>query len=113
MPKFLNKITNTSGGVQFPDNTIELSGHHTVVSLSGNTSLTTQSIVLASGTITLTLPSAATGVKPITIKNMGTGTVTVNPTGGQFIDTASTQIINVKFASLTLVPDGTSNWYII
>lgn len=65
---------------------------------------------------TLTLQSAATvgaGYK-YNIKNLSTNTLTIDPDGTEYIDTASqtTFLLNTQYSSITLVSDG-SNWYII
>ena len=59
------------------------------------TALLTDDVILADGTFTITLPSVTTTTgKPFTVKNIGTGTITISP--------------NVDGASLTILPDVTS-----
>ena len=66
-------------------------------------------------TFTITLPSAsgATAGKSIRVKNMGTGTITLDP-GSDTIDGSSTDYaITTQYASITLVSNGSNAWEII
>lgn len=69
-------------------------------------------IILAANTITLTLPTAVLNESVITIKNTGTGTITVNTTSSQTIDGSTSITLPVRYTSLSFVSDG-SNWNII
>lgn len=72
----------------------------------------TDYVYLCTGTLTLTLPDATAGNTNLyTIKNVGTGVVTVATTSSQTIDGALTQVMNVQFTSIDVVSD-TSNWSI-
>jgi hypothetical protein len=79
------------------------------VTTSGNV-LTTDSVVLADGTVTLTLPTAvsASGTT-FQVKNIGTGEVTLQCTAAQTIDGVSPLIMRYRNSALGLVSDGT-NW---
>ncbi len=72
----------------------------------------TDSTILASGTITITLPSASgiTG-REYTIKNIATGTITI-ASGGGTIDGATTLALSTQNESVTLQSNGT-NWYVV
>lgn len=61
---------------------------------------------------TITLPSPSSNTNLYTIKNVGSGTVSVATTSGTIDGTSSPITINVSFVSITLVSDGT-NWFII
>jgi hypothetical protein len=83
-------------------------------SISANTTLDgTYTHVFASGTITITLPTAV-GISGRTywIKRTGTGTITINTTSSQTIDGAASLSITAQYDSYTLVSDG-SNWFIV
>jgi hypothetical protein len=67
--------------------------------------------VLASGTITVTLPAAASAVGRYTVKNVGTGTVTVAPAAGT-IDGAANFTMVVQYSSVDFISDGT-NWFTV
>lgn len=69
-------------------------------------------VVLANGSFTVTVPAAAANNgRVINIKNTGTGVITVATAGGN-IDGQATVLLNIQYASVTLVSDGT-NWFII
>jgi hypothetical protein len=68
-------------------------------------------VILASGTITITLPTATTAVRPFTIKNTSTGLITVATTSSQTIDGVTTVPLT-QYESITVVSDG-SNWAVI
>lgn len=88
--------------------------------LTVNTVTTTYSVVtgdhviLASGTFTVTLPTAlAVAGKEYTIKNTGAGTITVAQTGSETIDgSASDLSLATTKESVTVVSDGVG-WQII
>ena len=79
-------------------------------------------VVLVTGTTTITLYDAAgvtdnQGIEAnagsrVTIKNIGTGSVTIDGSGTQTIDGTLTKIITEQYVALELFSDG-SNWYII
>ena len=63
-------------------------------------------------TFTVTLP-AATGSGQVSIKNMGTGTITVGRTGTDTIDgSASDYTLDVQYSAITLISNGTNGWEI-
>jgi len=69
-------------------------------------------LVLASGTITITLPPATnTTGKVYYIKNTDTGVVTIDGDGSETIDGETTQTVN-QYECTTIVSDGTE-WHII
>ena len=66
-------------------------------------------LIVASNTITITLPSSVAG-KIIKIKNIDTGTITINPLSGT-IDGASSKSLTVQYTGFEFTGDGT-NWLI-
>jgi hypothetical protein len=79
--------------------------------ISTATIATTTDIVLASNTITLTLPAGVDG-KIVRVKNIGTGTVTVS--SSSLIDGAGSKILYYQNESMTFVYYGTgSTWHVI
>jgi hypothetical protein len=72
--------------------------------------LSTDTVVLASGTITLTLPTAvsASGTT-FQVKNIGTGEVTLQCTAAQTIDGVTPVVMRYRNSALGLTSDGT-NW---
>lgn len=67
---------------------------------------------LASGTTTITLPTAVGNTNLYTVKNVGVDTVTVDTTSSQTIDGSLTAPMPVPNTSLTFISDGT-NWNVI
>lgn len=68
-----------------------------------------------SGTFTITLPAASgtTAGEEIRVKNMGTGTITIDP-GTDTIDGSTTDYeLDIQFAAITLVSNGSNGWEII
>lgn len=72
-------------------------------------------LVLANGTIQITLPDVSQANTIIgkrhTVKNIGTGTVTVVPAAGT-IDGAASFVMSVQYSSVDFVTDGT-NWFTV
>lgn len=72
----------------------------------------TDYIYNCTSTFTFTLPTAVGNTNRYTIKNSGTGIITVNTTSSQTIDGDLTAVISIQFASIDVVSDGT-NWVLI
>jgi hypothetical protein len=72
-------------------------------------------LIICSGTFTVSLPDAADpdtlGI-PLTVKNIGTGTITIDPFSSQTLDGSTSYDIVDQWAAITMVCDG-SNWVII
>ena len=77
------------------------SSDHTIICGAGNESFT------------VTLPAAA-GVSGIiyNIKNIGTGTITVDGASTETIDGSTTAVLNTQYDSITIQCDGTEWWII-
>lgn len=72
---------------------------------------TTDDLVFANGTFTITLHAASTFIKPVTIKNISTGIITIEGNASETIDGNLTITLN-QYDSATLMSNGT-NVYII
>jgi hypothetical protein len=75
------------------------------------TTTTTDDLVFANGNFTITLHAASTFIKPVTIKNISTGIITVDGNDSETIDGNLTITLN-QYDSATLMSNGT-NVYII
>ena len=69
-------------------------------------------VYLASNTISVTLPTAVANQSIYTVKNKGTGVITINTTSSQTIDGSVSITLPVQYEAVSLVSDG-SNWNII
>lgn len=87
-----------------------------LASKSSNYTITaTDSVILASGTTTITLPTAVgiTGRQYTIKKTDASGTnVTIATTSSQNIDSATTYILSVQYQSIAVVSDGTQWWIV-
>lgn len=112
MPAHTGDATSSVGTVA-----LSVVGLHltTLVKSTNYTLLTTDSVILASGAITLTLPTAV-GVagKVYTVKktDTSTSTIVVNTTSNQTIDGEATTTLNDPYESFDFVSDG-ANWLIV
>lgn len=92
------------------------SSARSISSVSTNTAAgsaaSTDYIYLCSGTMTLTLPTAVSNGNLYTVKNVGTGVITITTTSAQTIDTGGDVTIAVQWDSLDLISDN-SNWNIV
>jgi hypothetical protein len=111
------KITNVADPTDAQDaatkNYVDTLKDTIVSKTSAYTATINDDVILCNGTFTVTLPvaSTATGCK-LNIKNIGTGTITIDGDGSETIDGATTVDIATQYNSFTLVCDG-SAWYII
>lgn len=76
------------------------------------TATVTDNVILCTGTFTITLPTAVgNGGKVFNIKNVSTGTITVDANGSQTIDGELTQTV-LEYDNLTVISNN-SNWFIL
>lgn len=70
-------------------------------------------IIMCSGTWTLTLPAAlnASGITYV-IKNTGTGTITIDGSGSETIDGATTKALSTQWSTARIISNGTA-WFVI
>jgi len=99
--------------------TIKIAGSIAInlVSKTANYTATTldHTILCGAGneSFTVTLPAASTVTNIIyNIKNIGTGTITIDGNAAETIDGATTATISLQFDSITIQCDG-SNWHVI
>lgn len=103
-------------GTATPNSTLQVAGSLAlpITALSTATTLdATHYTVLCNGTFTVTLPAASTCAGRIyNVKNVGTGTITVDGNASETIDGATTYALSTQYQTLTLQCDG-SNWFIL
>ncbi len=69
--------------------------------------------LLCNGTFTVTLPAANSDVRNrYVIKNVGSGTITVDGASAETIDGSATRTLTKQYSSLTIASDGTA-WHIL
>lgn len=67
-----------------------------------------------SGTGTLTVPAATDGgVFKITVKNVGSGIITIAARGDDTIDGVATKVLDTQNQSVDLISNGTDGWWIV
>lgn len=94
--------TGGSGGTVRSINSVS------VDTAAGSTS-GTDYVYLCSGTMVLTLPDATTNTNLYTVKNVGSGTITVATTAAQTIDGSASITLPVQYTAVDLISD-TANW---
>lgn len=72
----------------------------------------TDYVYLCSGTFTITLPATTGNTNLYTIKNIGSGVITVATTGGETIDGSATASIPVQWTSYDFVA-ASGNWNVV
>ena len=93
-------IKNQLGYTAITSNTSAVIGHH----------------YSATNSITLTLPAVASSVvgDEIRIKNMGSGTITIDSNSSETIDgSTSNYTLTVQYSAITLVSNGSTGWEVI
>ena len=106
-------LTSNSTGIYWSTVSGGGGGGEVVTSVNTNTSMSSPTtFYLASGTITLTLPTAVgnSGLK-FQVKNVGTGEITIDTTSSQTIDSNINMILTEQNSVIGLISDG-SNWSI-
>lgn len=103
-PRLNERLKELSGVVNRGERTTSVTAAYTVK--------WSDDLVLASGTFTVTLPPAASvRGQRVAIKNIGTGTITVDGNGSETIDDATTVEL-LEDLTLDIVSDGTEWWRI-
>jgi len=75
--------------------------------------LSTDYFVPASGNFAVTLPAATGTGKVYVVKNVGTGTITLTPTGADTIDGETTIPMTTQYESVEVVDAASASWLII
>ena len=89
---------------------VQYSNYSIVSKVGAYTTTADDDVVLANGTFTVTLIASASAVRTITIKNIGTGTITIDGNGSETIDGSTTVSLSTQYEDAILEPDG-SNWH--
>ncbi len=118
-------VVNKSGwlgiGTTAPKTTLQVNGSlsASVASKSTNYSMTASDFAIlasaATGAITITLPNANTAVGMMVLikkTDSSTNAVKVARAGSDTIEGASSKSLTTRYASLTLISNGTNEWFI-
>ena len=102
-------------GIDTKLGTLSGGGGYTYSAITGATTAQPQYHYSCTGTLTFTLPAASgvTAGEEIRVKNMGTGTITINVSGADTIDGASSSSLGVQYQMLSFVSNGSNGWEII
>lgn len=99
-------LTATGGGG------LSRSVHVVSSATTAGSTAATDYVYFASGTTTITLPTAVGNSNLYTIKNVGSAIITIATTSSQTIDGSASASLAVQYTSLDLISDG-SNWNIV
>lgn len=69
-------------------------------------------LILANGTLTITLPAAVNSGATFWIKNIGAGVVTVDAGVGKTIDGAQTAVLKWQYEAIQIFDCGINTWFI-
>lgn len=108
---------NVAAGITVDGVDLSVGKPHTMLSKSANYTVTTADgahcVVLCTNTITVTLyPASGNEGRTVTVKNIGTGAITIDGNASETIDGDLTKVIGARYQALTMVSDG-SNWYLL
>lgn len=103
-----NPIVSSTGGGTGITRTISSVSTTTAAAAAASTDY----VYLCTGTFTITLPTAVSNKNLYTVKNIGSGTITVATTSAQTIDGSTTAPILVQYTSLDIISDN-ANWNIV
>jgi len=108
---------SVSSGVTIDGVDLSVGIPQTLLSKTANYTMTTSdgahATVLMSGTFTVTLYTAVGNAgRTVTVKNIGSGEVTVDGNASETLDGATTVVIAAKYQALTAISDG-ANWHLV
>ena len=105
--------TDGSGVLSWVDQAGGGGGGPTYSAITANTTAQADYHYSCTGTITLTLPTSGISAgAQVRVKNMGTGTITIDPQTRTIDGSSDDYLVTVQYSSLSLISTGT-NWEII
>ena len=84
---------------------------HTKAITASYVVLSTDTIILASGTFSVSLPEVVSNYRIIEVNNIGTGRVTVLPVSGEYINGSASMGL-VRYDSMRII-EGSTGWVVI
>lgn len=109
--KYTDITFASSGGGSSVGGTVRSINNISTSQVAGDTAGTDYVYICSAG-INLTLPTAVANTNQYTIKNISNSSVLVTTDGSDTIDTDTNIIMPLKFTSVDLISDQTSNWNI-
>lgn len=88
---------------------VKANNFSTVQKTSAYTATPDDDVILCTGTWTLDIEDVATFERPLLIKNIGSGTITLDPYSTQAIDADATKTLTLTNPLIEIVPDTISN----
>jgi len=101
--KRLNSLSTSMLTKANLEHTKAVSGTYAIIS--------TDTIILASGTFSVSLPEAVSDYRVIEVNNIGTGRVTVLPVSGEYINGSASMGL-VRYDSMRII-EGSTGWVVI
>ena len=101
--KRLNSLSTSMLTKANLEHTKAVSGTYAIIS--------TDTIILASGTFAVSLPTTVSNYRIIEVNNIGTGTITVYPVSGEYINGESSMAL-VRYDSMRII-EGSTGWVVI
>ena len=84
---------------------------HTKAITASYVVLSTDTILVASGTFPVSLPTTVSNYRIIEVNNIGTGTITVYSVSGEYINGESSMAL-VRYDSMRII-EGSTGWVVI
>ena len=116
-PASVGEINRSFGGIIRSLNTLSASilllktMEHTKAVSGTYAIISTDTIILASGTFSVSLPEAVSDYRVIEVNNIGTGRVTVLPVSGEYINGNASMGL-VRYDSMRII-EGSTGWVVI
>ncbi len=110
-----SQLTNLPSGASTLPSIVTITSTTTLSARSTNELLRLVVINNGSSSVTVTLPSVASGDVgfAVELKLLGTGAVTIDASGGATIDGGASASLNIQYEARTIRAASTSAWYIV
>lgn len=103
---FLYNLSQSVTNPVVPTNGLVRSVNNIAINTNAGNALQTDYFYICQGTITLTLPTCAGNSNLYSVKNAGTGIITVNFTGGQTADGSPSVTLPIPNMELNFISNG-------
>lgn len=107
--KIIVKNTDGAAVLTLDNQKIQANTFSTAQKVGTYTATPDDDVLLCDGTFTVNLQAVANFEHPLTIKNIGAGTITIDPNGAETIDGNATYELTLANTVAQIYPDATSN----